>query len=42
MALSLTASRHRLFRAIYVVAVGVAMIGWVWMIFEAFGWALGA
>jgi hypothetical protein len=42
MALSLTASRHKLFRVAYVVALGVAMIGWVWMIFEALGWALGA
>jgi hypothetical protein len=42
MALTVTVSRHRLFRMVYVVAIGVAMVGWVWAIFEAVGWILGA
>ena len=42
MALSVTASRHKLIRMAYVVAVGAAMVGWVWAIFETVGWMLGA
>jgi hypothetical protein len=39
---ALRASRPRLIRATYVVAVGVAMIGWVWMLFGGLEWVLGA
>jgi hypothetical protein len=41
MAVSLTASRPRLIRMAYVVVVGVAMIGWAWVIVDGLAWMLG-
>ena len=41
MAHTLTASPYRLFLVAYVVAVGIATIGWLWLIFDRLAWVLG-
>jgi hypothetical protein len=42
MAHALGTLRRKLLPALYVAAVGVAMIGWAWMILGGLEWALGA
>ena len=32
--------RSRGLRIVYLAAIAVAMIGWLWMLFEGFTWAL--
>jgi hypothetical protein len=32
--------RSRVFRLIYLAAIAVAMIGWLWMLVEGFAWAI--
>jgi len=32
--------RARLFRVLYLTAIAVAMMGWLWMLFEGIGWAI--
>jgi hypothetical protein len=32
--------RARLFRVLYLTAIAVAMMGWLWMLAEGIGWAI--
>jgi hypothetical protein len=32
--------RARVFRLIYLTAIAVAMIGWLWFLVEGFAWAI--
>jgi hypothetical protein len=32
--------RARVFRLLYLTAIAVAMIGWLWMLFEGISWAI--
>ena len=34
--------RQKLARSAYLVAVATSMIGWVWVLYQSFEWALGA
>jgi hypothetical protein len=37
----MTAWRERLARSLYLSAIAMAMVGWIWMLFEGVEWALG-
>jgi hypothetical protein len=32
--------RARVFRLLYLTAIAVAMIGWLWMLFEGISWVI--
>jgi hypothetical protein len=37
-----SALRKRLARPAYLAAIAMAMVGWMWMLFQGLAWALGA
>jgi hypothetical protein len=37
----LNTTLQKLARSIYLTAIAVAMVGWIWVLFEGIGWVLG-